>query len=78
MDLCKNIFGEGIFPDVDATNLYYGGTKIAGLEAYLCLNFYSLFFRHSNKTCKIFIKKCAFMTLTLPLPLILIYISRPC
>ncbi|KHN41677.1 Putative serine protease EDA2 [Glycine soja] len=30
MDLCKNIFGEGIFPDVDATNLYYGGTKIAG------------------------------------------------
>ncbi|RZB60869.1 probable serine protease EDA2 [Glycine soja] len=30
LDLCKNVFGEGIFPDVDATNLYYGGTKIAG------------------------------------------------
>ncbi|TKY55875.1 serine protease EDA2 [Spatholobus suberectus] len=30
LDLCKNVFGEGVFPDVDATNLYYGGTKIAG------------------------------------------------
>ncbi|KAK7262928.1 hypothetical protein RJT34_30509 [Clitoria ternatea] len=30
LDLCKNVFGEGMFPDVDATNLYYGGTKIAG------------------------------------------------
>lgn len=30
LDLCKNVFGEGIFPDVDATNIYYGGTKIAG------------------------------------------------
>ncbi|KAK7376056.1 hypothetical protein VNO78_34906 [Psophocarpus tetragonolobus] len=30
LDLCKNVFGEGIFPDIDATNLYYGGTKIAG------------------------------------------------
>ena len=35
LDLCKNVFGEGIFPDVDATNLYYGGTKIAGLETCL-------------------------------------------
>ncbi|XP_057449301.1 probable serine protease EDA2 [Lotus japonicus] len=30
LDLCKNVFGKGIFPDVGATNLYYGGTKIAG------------------------------------------------
>lgn len=30
LDLCKNVFGEGIYPDVDATNIYYGGTKIAG------------------------------------------------
>ncbi|KAM2667127.1 hypothetical protein EV2_018861 [Malus domestica] len=29
-DLCKNVFGDGIYPDVFATNLYYGGTKIAG------------------------------------------------
>ncbi|KAH9662857.1 prolyl carboxypeptidase like protein [Citrus sinensis] len=30
LDLCKNVFGEGIYPDVDSTNIYYGGTKIAG------------------------------------------------
>ncbi|KAK7346377.1 hypothetical protein VNO80_20895 [Phaseolus coccineus] len=30
LDLCKNVFGEGVFPDVDETNLYYGGTNIAG------------------------------------------------
>ncbi|KAK2979774.1 hypothetical protein RJ640_016306 [Escallonia rubra] len=30
LDLCKNVFGESIYPEVDATNLYYGGTKIAG------------------------------------------------
>ncbi|GLT44604.1 hypothetical protein SLA2020_184900 [Shorea laevis] len=30
LDLCKNVFGEGIYPDVDTTNIYYGGTKIAG------------------------------------------------
>ncbi|XAR73802.1 Prolyl oligopeptidase [Bertholletia excelsa] len=30
LDLCKNVFGEGIYPDVDGTNIYYGGTKIAG------------------------------------------------
>ncbi|KAK9164386.1 hypothetical protein Syun_005288 [Stephania yunnanensis] len=30
LDLCKNLFGEGIYPDVDATNIYYGGTRIAG------------------------------------------------
>ncbi|KAI5397064.1 hypothetical protein KIW84_063040 [Lathyrus oleraceus] len=30
LDLCKNVFGKGIYPDVDAINLYYGGTKVAG------------------------------------------------
>ncbi|XP_072989197.1 probable serine protease EDA2 isoform X1 [Typha latifolia] len=30
LDLCRNIFGEGIYPDVDMTNIYYGGTRIAG------------------------------------------------
>nr|CAD1836318.1 unnamed protein product [Ananas comosus var. bracteatus] len=30
LDLCKNVFGEGIYPSVDMTNLYYGGTRIAG------------------------------------------------
>ncbi|KAF3440769.1 hypothetical protein FNV43_RR19055 [Rhamnella rubrinervis] len=30
LDLCKNVFGDGIYPDVVATNTYYGGTKIAG------------------------------------------------
>ncbi|KAE9606656.1 putative peptidase S28 [Lupinus albus] len=30
LDLCKNVFGDGVFPDVIATNIYYGGTKIAG------------------------------------------------
>ncbi|XP_059623532.1 probable serine protease EDA2 [Cornus florida] len=30
LDLCRNVFGEGIYPDVVATNIYYGGTKIAG------------------------------------------------
>lgn len=30
LDLCKNVFGEGIYPDVTGTNIYYGGTNIAG------------------------------------------------
>ncbi|KAL6552226.1 putative serine protease eda2 [Orobanche gracilis] len=30
LDLCKNVFGDGIYPDVTGTNLYYGGTRIAG------------------------------------------------
>lgn len=30
LDLCQNVFGDGVYPKVDATNLYYGGTKIAG------------------------------------------------
>lgn len=31
LDLCKNVFGEGVYPNVDETNIYYGGTKIAGM-----------------------------------------------
>lgn len=30
LDLCQNVFGKSIYPDVFMTNLYYGGTKIAG------------------------------------------------
>ncbi|KAF0928791.1 hypothetical protein E2562_010667 [Oryza meyeriana var. granulata] len=30
LDLCTNVFGEGVYPDVFMTNLYYGGTRIAG------------------------------------------------
>ncbi|KAL9245658.1 hypothetical protein vseg_019283 [Gypsophila vaccaria] len=30
LDLCKNVFGDGVYPEVDATNLYYGGLQIAG------------------------------------------------
>ncbi|XP_038723175.1 probable serine protease EDA2 [Tripterygium wilfordii] len=30
LDLCKYVFGKDIYPDVDITNIYYGGTKIAG------------------------------------------------
>ena len=35
LDLCKNVFGEGFYPDVDTTNIYYGGTKIAGVYSRL-------------------------------------------
>ncbi|GMN29193.1 hypothetical protein TIFTF001_002337 [Ficus carica] len=34
LDLCRNVFGEGIYPEVDVTNLYYGGTKI-GVPSYI-------------------------------------------
>lgn len=42
LDLCKNVFGEGIYPDVAATNIYYGGTKIAGMN--IGLSLLSMFF----------------------------------
>ncbi|KFK40185.1 hypothetical protein AALP_AA3G341500, partial [Arabis alpina] len=32
LDLCKSIFGEGIYPKVNATNMYYGGDKIAATK----------------------------------------------
>ena len=31
LDLCRNVFGEEVYPDVFMTNLYYGGTRIAGM-----------------------------------------------
>lgn len=34
LDLCKNVFGEGVYPDVEITNIYYGGTRIAGMLIY--------------------------------------------
>ncbi|KAL3679328.1 hypothetical protein R1sor_022284 [Riccia sorocarpa] len=30
LDLCANVFGAGTYPEVDLTNLYYGGTGIYG------------------------------------------------
>ncbi|CAL9164035.1 unnamed protein product [Musa hybrid cultivar] len=30
LDLCKDMFGEGISPNLNMTNIYYGGTNIAG------------------------------------------------
>uniref|UniRef100_M4F828 Serine carboxypeptidase S28 family protein n=1 Tax=Brassica campestris TaxID=3711 RepID=M4F828_BRACM len=32
LDLCKSLFGKGTYPDVDATNMYYGGHKIAATK----------------------------------------------
>jgi hypothetical protein len=34
LDLCRNVFGEGVYPDVFMTNLYYGGTRIDGSYLY--------------------------------------------
>lgn len=44
LNLCKNVFGEGIYPDVDMTNLYYGGSKIAGAPFLLNISFFFQFF----------------------------------
>ncbi|XP_074264393.1 putative serine protease EDA2 [Silene latifolia] len=30
LDLCRNVFGGNVYPEVEATNLYYGGLQIAG------------------------------------------------
>nr|VDC73740.1 unnamed protein product [Brassica rapa] len=32
LDLCKSLFGKGVYPEVDATNLYYGGDRIAATK----------------------------------------------
>ncbi|CAH8305117.1 unnamed protein product [Eruca vesicaria subsp. sativa] len=32
LDLCESLFGKGTYPEVDATNLYYGGHKIAATK----------------------------------------------
>ncbi|ERN16345.1 probable serine protease EDA2 isoform X2 [Amborella trichopoda] len=29
LDLCRDVFGEDLYPDVYLTNIYYGGTRIA-------------------------------------------------
>lgn len=40
LDLCKNVFGEGVYPDVDETNIFYGGTSIAGSKINLLISFF--------------------------------------
>ncbi|GJX46840.1 retrotransposon protein, putative, ty1-copia subclass [Tanacetum coccineum] len=47
LDLCKNVIGEGVYPVVEATNLYYGGADIAGIHT---LPIYSLFQSRGGKT----------------------------
>lgn len=42
LDLCKYVFGKGTYPDVDMTNIYYGGLKIAGLNMTLLILFFDL------------------------------------
>uniref|UniRef100_M4D5B2 Serine carboxypeptidase S28 family protein n=1 Tax=Brassica campestris TaxID=3711 RepID=M4D5B2_BRACM len=32
LDLCKSLFGKGVYPEVDATNLYYGGDRITATK----------------------------------------------
>ncbi|KAG7584229.1 Peptidase S28 [Arabidopsis suecica] len=32
LDLCKSLFGEGVYPKVDATNLYYGGDRLTATK----------------------------------------------
>ncbi|KAL1191913.1 putative serine protease EDA2 [Cardamine amara subsp. amara] len=32
LDLCKNLFGKGVYPKVNATKQYYGGDKIAATK----------------------------------------------
>jgi hypothetical protein len=61
LDLCKNVFGDGVFPDIDATNLYYGGTKIAGLVTNLCLSCMNI-----NDTYKNLSTLCLHASLALP------------
>ncbi|CAK9205656.1 unnamed protein product [Sphagnum troendelagicum] len=34
LDLCANIFGEGTYPEVEITNLYYGGSGIKATNIY--------------------------------------------
>ncbi|XP_010531070.1 PREDICTED: probable serine protease EDA2 isoform X1 [Tarenaya hassleriana] len=32
LDVCRSLFGKGVYPEVDATNLYYGGDKIVATK----------------------------------------------
>eukprot|EP00249_Psilotum_nudum_P010141 c22358_g1_i2 orf=506-1972(-) len=34
LDLCANVFGKGTYPEVDITNLYYGGANISGSKIF--------------------------------------------
>lgn len=34
LDLCSNVFKSGTFPDVNITNMYYGGAGIAGSKIF--------------------------------------------
>lgn len=45
LDLCKNVFGPGVYPDVDATNLYYGGRRLAGTSTSCVWIFFYLVYR---------------------------------
>lgn len=63
LDLCKNVFGEGIYPKVDATNLYYGGTKIAGKKYHLFYSYLKLLIRSFKRFCLI-----AFSSVYMPMP----------
>ncbi|XP_024540517.1 probable serine protease EDA2 [Selaginella moellendorffii] len=48
LDLCSNVFGNGTFPEVDNTNLYYGGNKIRG-DKILFMNGSQDPWRHASK-----------------------------
>ncbi|XP_057492477.1 probable serine protease EDA2 isoform X1 [Actinidia eriantha] len=49
LDLCKNVFGQGVYPDVDGTNIYYGGTKIAAGSKIIFTNGSQDPWRHASK-----------------------------
>ena len=34
LDLCANVFGNETYPEVDITNLYYGGSGITGMTLF--------------------------------------------
>ncbi|MCO5572592.1 hypothetical protein L7F22_026348 [Adiantum nelumboides] len=34
LDLCSNVFDKGMYPEVDITNMYYGGKGIAGSKIF--------------------------------------------
>ncbi|XP_024540567.1 probable serine protease EDA2 [Selaginella moellendorffii] len=48
LDLCSNVFENGTFPEVDNTNLYYGGNKIRG-DKILFMNGSQDPWRHASK-----------------------------
>ena len=60
LDLCKNVFREGVYPVVDTTNVYYGGKNIAGMNYgnyYLYVNFrVNLLLVNFHEICRINIR----------------------